>query len=42
MKIEHWKAQSKLETEEEKLDFRFMLGVCDGCRGVQTERWEKS
>lgn len=33
MKIEHWKAQSKLETEEEKLDFRFMLGVCDGCRG---------
>lgn len=33
MKIEHWKAQSQLETEEEKLDFRIMLGVCDGCRG---------
>lgn len=33
MKIEHWKAQSQLETEEEKLDFKIMLGVCDGCRG---------
>lgn len=33
MKIEHWKAQSQLKTEEEKLDFRIMLGVCDGCRG---------
>ena len=33
MKIEHWKAQSRLETEAEKLDFRIMLGVCDGCKG---------
>ena len=33
MKIEHWKAQSKLGTEAEKLDFQIMLGVCDGCRG---------
>lgn len=33
MKIEHWKAQSTLETEAEKLNYQIMLGVCDGCRG---------
>lgn len=33
MKIEHWKPQSSLHTEAEKLDFQIMLGVCDGCRG---------
>lgn len=35
MKIEHWKAQSQLTSEAEKLDFRIMLAVCDGCRGDQ-------
>ncbi len=33
MKVEHWKAQSSMEKEVQKLDFRIMLGVCDGCRG---------
>ncbi len=33
MKIEHWTPQSKLESEAEKLDYRIMLGVCDGCAG---------
>ena len=33
MKVEHWKAQSSMKKEVEKLDFRIMLGVCDGCRG---------
>ena len=37
MKIEHWKAQNLLEKEEEKLDFRFMLGVCDGCKGAKDQ-----
>ena len=37
MKIEHWKAQSSLEDEKEKLDFRYLLGVCDGCRGNRDE-----
>ena len=32
MKVEHWKAQSSMEKEVQKLDFRIMLGVCDGCR----------
>lgn len=32
MKIEHWKAQSSLTEETQKLDFGIMLGVCDGCR----------
>lgn len=31
MTIEHWKAQSSLATDVEKLDFAIMLGVCDGC-----------
>ncbi|WP_432629314.1 hypothetical protein [Brotaphodocola sp.] len=35
MKIEHWKAQNLLKTEVEKLDFKIMLGVCDGCRGAK-------
>lgn len=35
MKIEHWKAQSTLVNEVEKLDYKIMLGVCDGCRGTQ-------
>lgn len=34
MKIEHWVPQSKLKTELKKLDFKIMLGVCDGCRGA--------
>lgn len=33
MKIEHWMPQSKIKTELKKLDFKIMLGVCDGCRG---------
>lgn len=33
MKIEHWKAQSSLKNEAEKMNFQIMLGVCDGCRG---------
>ncbi len=33
MKIEHWLPQSRLTSEIEKLDYRIMLGVCDGCRG---------
>lgn len=37
MKIEHWKPQSQLGTEAEKLDFGIMLGVCDGCRGSADE-----
>lgn len=37
MKIEHWKAQHHLKTEAEKLDFKIMLGVCDGCRGAKDE-----
>lgn len=37
MKIEHWKPQSKLNTEIEKLDFQIMLGVCDGCRGAKDQ-----
>lgn len=37
MKIEHWKAQNRLETEIEKLDFKIMLGVCDGCRGAKDQ-----
>lgn len=32
MKIEHWKAQSSMTKEVQKLDFNIMLGVCDGCR----------
>ena len=32
-KIEHWKAQSELSTEQDKLDYKIMLAVCDGCRG---------
>lgn len=34
MKIEHWKVQSEMKTEKEKMDFKIMLGVCDGCKGV--------
>lgn len=37
MKIEHWKPQSKLNTEIEKMDFQIMLGVCDGCRGTRDQ-----
>ena len=37
MKIEHWKAQKNLESESEKLDFRIMLAVCDGCRGSKDQ-----
>ncbi len=33
MKIEHWLPQSRLTSEAQKLDFRIMLGVCDGCKG---------
>ncbi len=33
MKIEHWRPQSQLNNEAEKLDYKIMLGVCDGCRG---------
>ncbi len=33
MKIEHWRAQRELKSEAEKLDFKIMLAVCDGCRG---------
>lgn len=37
MKIEHWKAQSSMNTEAAKLDFQIMLGVCDGCRGSKDQ-----
>lgn len=35
MKIEHWKPQSSMDSEKEKMDFQIMLGVCDGCGGNQ-------
>lgn len=36
-KIEHWVAQSEIETEQGKLDYKIMLAVCDGCRGSRDE-----
>lgn len=33
MKIEHWIPQSRMTSDKDALDYRFMLGVCDGCRG---------
>lgn len=33
MKIEHWVAQSRLASDKDALDYRILLGVCDGCRG---------
>lgn len=39
MKIEHWKAQSSMTKEVQKLDFNIMLGVCDGCRGKTEYRY---
>lgn len=39
MKIEHWKAQSSMTKEVQKLNFNIMLGVCDGCRGETEYRY---
>ena len=33
MKIEHWTPESLLPSDKAALDYKIMLGVCDGCRG---------